>query len=401
MPSGRSPSARSASSTATSAPALFTPSAKRCLPPAASRAWSPPQAIYGVLSLIFWSLIFVVTLKYVLILLRADNNGEGGTLALTALGLPRARTAHAFRARARHRRRLDVLWLDLDHAGAVGAVGGRGSDRRHPRVPALRVAADGRHPRGAVLGAVARHGARLGLLRADHLRLVPRHRHRRRPRDRGQSERARRDQPGLRHRLPVQSRDHRAAHARLGVPRRHRVRGALQRPRPFRQTADPGRLALLRAAGAAAQLFRPRRAAARASRDDRKSVLSALSRLGALSDGHAGHRGHGDRQPGGHHRGLFHHPPGDAARLHAAHGGAPHLRSACRPDLHAARELAAADRRAAAGLHVPVVERARCGLCACRRHHRVGRRRSRLHRDLEALEVAALGCPRLDGPACS
>ena len=44
-----------------------------------------PEAIYGVLSLIFWSLIFVVTLKYVLILLRADNNGEGGTLALTAL----------------------------------------------------------------------------------------------------------------------------------------------------------------------------------------------------------------------------------------------------------------------------------------------------------------------------
>ncbi|HEX2448403.1 MAG TPA: potassium transporter Kup [Methyloceanibacter sp.] len=44
-----------------------------------------PAAVYGVLSLIFWSLIFVVTLKYVLILLRADNNGEGGTLALTAL----------------------------------------------------------------------------------------------------------------------------------------------------------------------------------------------------------------------------------------------------------------------------------------------------------------------------
>src|SRR5680860_1328262 len=42
-------------------------------------------AVFGVLSLIFWSLIIVVTLKYVLILLRADNNGEGGTLALTAL----------------------------------------------------------------------------------------------------------------------------------------------------------------------------------------------------------------------------------------------------------------------------------------------------------------------------
>ncbi len=42
-------------------------------------------AVYGVLSLIFWALLVVVTLKYVLILLRADNNGEGGTLALTAL----------------------------------------------------------------------------------------------------------------------------------------------------------------------------------------------------------------------------------------------------------------------------------------------------------------------------
>jgi KUP system potassium uptake protein len=41
--------------------------------------------VLGVLSLIFWSLIIVVTLKYILILLRADNNGEGGTLALTAL----------------------------------------------------------------------------------------------------------------------------------------------------------------------------------------------------------------------------------------------------------------------------------------------------------------------------
>src|ERR1700710_1509965 len=44
-----------------------------------------PQAVLGVLSLILWALIVVVTLKYVLILLRADNHGEGGTLALMAL----------------------------------------------------------------------------------------------------------------------------------------------------------------------------------------------------------------------------------------------------------------------------------------------------------------------------
>ncbi|MEA2983364.1 MAG: system potassium uptake protein [Alphaproteobacteria bacterium] len=42
-------------------------------------------AVLGVLSLILWALIVVVTLKYVVILLRADNKGEGGTLALMAL----------------------------------------------------------------------------------------------------------------------------------------------------------------------------------------------------------------------------------------------------------------------------------------------------------------------------
>ena len=43
------------------------------------------ETVFGVLSLILWALIITVTLKYVLILLRADNNGEGGTLSLTAL----------------------------------------------------------------------------------------------------------------------------------------------------------------------------------------------------------------------------------------------------------------------------------------------------------------------------
>ena len=42
-------------------------------------------AVYGILSLIFWALFIVITLKYIAILLRADNNGEGGTLSLTAL----------------------------------------------------------------------------------------------------------------------------------------------------------------------------------------------------------------------------------------------------------------------------------------------------------------------------
>src|SRR5687768_10563385 len=41
--------------------------------------------IYGVLSLIFWSMMIVVTIKYVTVIMRADNRGEGGSLALLAL----------------------------------------------------------------------------------------------------------------------------------------------------------------------------------------------------------------------------------------------------------------------------------------------------------------------------
>jgi KUP system potassium uptake protein len=48
-------------------------------------AAAAPDAVLGVISLILWALTIVVTLKYVVVLLRADNNGEGGTLALMAL----------------------------------------------------------------------------------------------------------------------------------------------------------------------------------------------------------------------------------------------------------------------------------------------------------------------------
>ena len=44
-----------------------------------------PEHIFGVLSLIFWSLVLVILLKYVGVVLNADNKGEGGVLALTAL----------------------------------------------------------------------------------------------------------------------------------------------------------------------------------------------------------------------------------------------------------------------------------------------------------------------------
>lgn len=57
-----------------------------------------PENLIGAISVIFWALMLVVTLKYVILILRADNHGEGGGLALTALaseavrGKPKLRT---------------------------------------------------------------------------------------------------------------------------------------------------------------------------------------------------------------------------------------------------------------------------------------------------------------------
>ena len=58
-----------------------------------------PGNIYGVLSMIFWTLTIVVSLKYVTLILRADNNGEGGLIAMLAL----ASTAVAHRPALRRR----------------------------------------------------------------------------------------------------------------------------------------------------------------------------------------------------------------------------------------------------------------------------------------------------------
>jgi KUP system potassium uptake protein len=68
-----------------------------------------PEAVLGILSLITWSLFIVVTLKYVIVIMRADNRGEGGILALTALAL-----------RAAHRGTRAGTWVIA--AGMIGAA---------------------------------------------------------------------------------------------------------------------------------------------------------------------------------------------------------------------------------------------------------------------------------------
>ena len=64
-----------------------------------------PGNIYGVLSLVFWTLTVIVSVKYVVLILRADNNGEGGLIAMLALA------SQAVRDRPPLRRRLLVVGI--------------------------------------------------------------------------------------------------------------------------------------------------------------------------------------------------------------------------------------------------------------------------------------------------
>src|SRR5436309_5886347 len=66
------------------------------------------HAILGALSLIVWALVIVVTIKYVVVIMRADNRGEGGLLSLTALVL-----------RTTHRGQRRYMWIMV--AGLIGA----------------------------------------------------------------------------------------------------------------------------------------------------------------------------------------------------------------------------------------------------------------------------------------
>ena len=47
-----------------------------------------PVNVLGVLSLVFWALVLIISIKYLVFILRADNRGEGGILALAALVTP-------------------------------------------------------------------------------------------------------------------------------------------------------------------------------------------------------------------------------------------------------------------------------------------------------------------------
>ena len=137
-----------------------------------------PEHVLGVLSTLFWAVTLTVTIKYVTLIMRADNKGEGGVLALATLG------THGLNGKGRRIRvgitLLAVIGLALFYGDAIitpaitvlsrrrGPVG-RGAGLR-----ALRRAAGAGHPGGAVHAAGARHGRRRPAVRPGDAGLVRR-----------------------------------------------------------------------------------------------------------------------------------------------------------------------------------------------------------------------------------
>ncbi len=222
--------------------------------------------------------------------MRADNQGEGGILALTAL-LPRTRGMAAARGRAAGRPVLvclgifgaALLYGDGMITPAITVLGAvEGLEVATPLFSPYVVPIAGRHPdrhlrrssstaRTASAGCSARSwcvwfvDARRARHRLDRAasrpcsaRSIPRHARRLLPRQRLA----------------------RLRRARRGVPGRHRRRGALRRHGALRQAADPPRLVRAGAAGAAAQLLRPGRAAAARPARPRSSRSSCWRRRG-------------------------------------------------------------------------------------------------------------------------
>ena len=250
-------SVRSASSSATSAPVRSTP-LKTALDWAGGGA--TPEVASGMLSLIVWTLLITTSIKYVAVVMRADNDGEGGILALMALlGIKHAQARRRHRARAA--RRGLALRRRRDHAGDLRARA-RSKGSNSP-VPGAR----------SPMSCRCRSSILIGLFAL-------------------QPQGTRADRPlfgpimtvwfiiigvlGIaRHRCVIQASCwrsiramalaylfthgfHRLSCARCGVPVRYRRRGALCRYGPFRTPPDPPRMVWSRTARCSCSTMRAR-----------------------------------------------------------------------------------------------------------------------------------------------
>ena len=305
----------------------------------------PPthENVLGVLSLIIYSLLLVISVKYIAIVMRADNQGEGGILALTAL-LP-SRPGNGPR------------WPILVLMGIFGAALLYGDGMITPAITVL----------GAVEGlkvatplfeayvvpiavaiiigvfAIQRHGthrvgglfgpvmvvwflviAALGISWLD--------------RSAGGAHRRRSSACG-----DVFSGARMAwlRCPRRRLPRGHGRRGALRRHGPFWQTADPDRMVRARAARAPPQLLRAGRVAVEQSEGSGTTVLPARAGLGALPARRPRDCGRDHRLAGAHLWRVLPHAAGDPVGILPASRHRAHLVARDRSGLRPAGELGA------------------------------------------------------------
>ena len=136
--------------------------------------------VFGVVSLVFWSITLIVSLKYVMFVMRADNDGEGGVMALAALARQALERASARRAAVVLT--LGVLGAALFYGDSVitpaisvlSAI--EGLEVSSPGLSAPGAAAGGGDPDRAVRGAAVRHAAGGRPVRPGDGGVVRRHR---------------------------------------------------------------------------------------------------------------------------------------------------------------------------------------------------------------------------------
>ena len=331
-----------------------------------------PETILGIVSLIFWALIVIVSLKYAILIMRADNRGEGGIVALLALLDVRHAPAGSWRASLLIVGLIGAALLYGDGVitpaiSVLSAVEGLKLD-----APAARAGGradhasrswsacswcSAREPRSSatIFGpvmlvwfvAIGVLGLR-GIMRAPAIlaALSPHH-----------------ALTYLLHAGPGISFAVLGA-AFLAVTGGEAMYADMGH---FGRLPDPPRLVRRRPARSGAQLFRPGRAAAGRPRTPSRTRSICSRRVGALPDGGVRDGRHHHRLAGHHLRRVLADPAGDPARLPAAHARAAYGQPREGADLHADGELAARGRHARRGDHLRLLRRARRRL----RHRRL------------------------------
>src|SRR6478735_6916427 len=223
------------------------------------------DAILGVVSLILWALILIISVKYALLILRADNRGEGGIVALLALLSARNAQPGTWRAQLLIVGLVGAALLYGDGAitPAISVLSAlEGLKRRCAVAGARRGAAHPHRPDRAFRHATERHWFHRQYIRAGDARLVPGARTAWHPRYRASARGARCREPALRFRFPdPPGFPHQFRRPGRSLSRGDRRRSHVCRHGPFRPGANPARMVRGGTSCARAQLLWTGRAA--------------------------------------------------------------------------------------------------------------------------------------------